>query len=88
MRVSVRIVGRDYALRGDASAEHLRRVAAEVDRRITELMARQARLGIVEATVLASLNLCEELFRLQGEYRRLLELTDREMRSRRGRREG
>ena len=59
--VRVSIVGEEYAIRSEASAEHTRAVAEYVDRAIRKVMAG----GIVEtrkAAILAALQITDELF--------------------------
>jgi cell division protein ZapA len=62
--VKVQIVGEEYALRTDATAEHTRQVADYVDRAIRSVMEG----GVVEtrkAAILVALQVADELLRLR-----------------------
>ncbi|MFZ5898773.1 MAG: cell division protein ZapA [Bacillota bacterium] len=77
-RVEVEIGGEIYVLRGDAPAEHIIKVANEVDRRIRELIDRNPRLTLTKAAVLASLNIADELYKLQESYESLVRVIETE----------
>ena len=55
-KTTVRVAGKDYALVSTDSPEHLNRVAAYVDRQMTETM-RSGRIPANTAAVLTALNL-------------------------------
>lgn len=75
--VKVRIVGDEYSIRTDQSAEHTKAVAEHVDRTIRAIMD----AGVNEtskAAILAALQITDELFKekqgsdeLEGEIRQL-----------------
>lgn len=69
-KVTVRVAGREYTLVSADSVEHLSRVAAYVDRQITEMQF-AARTSKENAAVLAALNLADELMKAQDENARL-----------------
>ena len=69
-KTTVRVAGKDYTLVSSDSPEHLSRVAAYVDRRITET-AFAARMSKESVAVLVSLNLADELMKAQDENSRL-----------------
>ncbi len=75
-RVRVRIAGDEYVLRGSASPEHLQRLSAELDRRLSEILKRHPGLLPHQAAVLCALQLLEELEQARLENRELLELLD------------
>ena len=64
-KTTVRVAGKDYALVSTDSPEHLNRVAAYVDRQMTETM----RSGRIPANT--ALNLADDLMRAQDEVNRL-----------------
>lgn len=67
--VKVRIVGEEYTLRTDASAEHTRAVAEHVDKTIRAVLASGATVETHKAAILAALQITDELLkeRLAGE---------------------
>ncbi|MDD6050332.1 MAG: cell division protein ZapA [Clostridiales bacterium] len=67
---TVRVAGKEYTLVSSDSPEHLSRVAAYVDRRITET-AYATRLGKESVAVLVSLNITDELMKAHDENARL-----------------
>ena len=69
-KTTVRVAGKEYALVSSDSPEHLSRVAAYVDRRITETIF-ATRMNKENAAVLVSLNLVDELMKAQDENARL-----------------
>ena len=69
-KTTVRVAGKDYALVSTDSPEHLNRVAAYVDRQMTETM-RSGRIPANTAAVLTALNLADDLMRAQDEVNRL-----------------
>lgn len=76
--VRVRIVGEEYTLRTDATAEHTHAVAEHVDRTIRAILAAGVTLETQKAAILAALQITDELLReraatsaLAGEIRQL-----------------
>ncbi len=69
-KTTVRVAGREYTLVSADSPDHLTRVAAYVDRRITET-AYAARMNKESAAVLVSLNIADELMKAHDENARL-----------------
>lgn len=69
-RITVRVAGKEYTLVSSDGAEHLSRVAAYVDRQITETQF-AARTSKENAAVLAALNLADELMKARDENARL-----------------
>lgn len=69
-RVTVRVAGRDYTLLSTDTPEYLQRVAAYVDRKLTENAA-AARVPVANAAVLTAIELGDELMRAQDENQRL-----------------
>ena len=61
--VRVTIVGEEYAIRSDASAEHTRAVAAYVDKAIKQVMHSSTMVESHKAAILAALQITDELFR-------------------------
>lgn len=69
-KTTVRVAGKEYALVSSDSPEHLSRVAAYVDRRITET-AFATRMNKENVAVLVSLNIADELMKAHDENARL-----------------
>lgn len=76
--VKVRIMGDEYSIRTDASAEHTRAVADHVDRTIRAIVDGGAINETQKAAILAALQITDDLFKereaaaaLTGELRQL-----------------
>lgn len=61
--VRVTIMGEEYAIRSDASAEHTRRVAEYVDKAIRQVMNSGTLIETHKAAILAALQITDELFK-------------------------
>ncbi len=69
-KVVVRLMGRDYTLLSDQSAESVQRVARYVDRKMREV-SMTTRAGDTMVPTLTAMTLADELFRAQDENVRL-----------------
>ena len=69
-RITVRVAGKEYALVSADSPEHMTRVAAYVDRQITETVF-ATRMPKETVTVLVAMNVTDELMKAQAENSRL-----------------
>ncbi|MBQ8311902.1 MAG: cell division protein ZapA [Clostridia bacterium] len=69
-KTTVRVAGRDYTLVSSDAPEYIARVAAYVDRKITET-ALATRMNVDKAAVLVSLNIADELMKAHDENSRL-----------------
>lgn len=67
---TVRVAGKEYTLVSTDGAEHLERVAAYVDRRITETIY-ATRMTRENVAVLTAMNIADELLKAQDENARL-----------------
>ncbi len=63
-KVKVRIAGEDFVIMAAESDEYIRRVASYVDAKVAAINA-SARVPLMDAVVLASCNLTDELFKSQ-----------------------
>jgi len=77
-RVTVKIFGEEYVLRGDAKPAYMERLADMVDRRMNEIAKRHPRLGITRIAVLTAINLADELTKLEEQYQRVLGMLEKE----------
>ncbi|MBA3918067.1 MAG: hypothetical protein C0516_05715 [Gemmatimonas sp.] len=64
--VKVRIMGDEYTLRTEASAEHTKAVAEHVDRTIRAVMSGSSTVETQKAAILAALQITDDLFRERG----------------------
>jgi cell division protein ZapA len=67
-RPAVRVVifGNEYTIRGEANAEYIRELSQYVDGKMQEI-ARNANLSIpLKVSILAAINLADEIFRLRA----------------------
>lgn len=64
----VHILGQKYILKGDASVDRIKQLADFVDKHIKEVYARSTNITPLKATILASLNIADELHRIKNEY--------------------
>lgn len=63
MVVRVRIIGEEYTLRTEASAEHTEAVANHVDQTIRAILSGGPTIETHKAAILAALQITDELFR-------------------------
>jgi cell division protein ZapA len=65
--VEVYILGQRYTIKGEASEEHIRKLAAFVDSKLKEVHNSSPNISPVKASILAALNIADELFKLKNE---------------------
>ena len=70
IRTTIRIAGKDYNIAGYDPEEHVQRVAAYVDRRMSELSA-ATRLPPAQLAVLTAVNAVDDTIKSRDEIRRL-----------------
>lgn len=73
-KVTVEIFGESYALKGDAEAERIFRIAELVDRRMKNIAKGNPRLSPAKISVLAALNLADDYLRLEQDYQQLIKM--------------
>ena len=61
-KVTVNINGMNYNLKGDKDEKYLQGVANFVDGRVKEITSKKANLSTTAATVLAAVNIADELY--------------------------
>lgn len=83
-RVTVEIFGEQYVVKGEGREERIRRVAADVDRRMREIARNHPLLDRSRTAVLTALNLADELARLQEQHERVLQMLEKEWEARHG----
>lgn len=62
--VTVKINGSEYNLKGEEREEYLHKVASHVDKKIIEVLSKNKRLSISDASVLAAINIVDEKFKV------------------------
>lgn len=75
VKTTIRLLGNDYTITSSDSEEYVHRVAFYVDKKLSEIAARNSRLSTNMAAVLASVNIADELFKLKD----VLEAKEREI---------
>lgn len=71
-RLSVRIMGDEYVIRGQDASDDLAAVAASVESRLREVSEAHPKLAKTQQAVLVALRLAEELCRLRREHDEVL----------------
>ena len=68
--ISVTILGERYTIRAAEGAEYVQKVAQYVEDKLSEVVKGSPSLPSSKAVVLASLNIADELFKLEAERKR------------------
>lgn len=71
--ITVKINGMEYNIRGEENDAYLHMVASFVDKKISDLLESNSRIGRADATILAALNLGDEVFKKKELYERATE---------------
>ncbi|MDR5586719.1 MULTISPECIES: cell division protein ZapA [Clostridium] len=69
IKVTVNINGMDYNLKGDKNEQYLVDLADFVDSKVKEIMSKNSRLSTSAATVLAAVNIADELYECDSNLR-------------------
>jgi cell division protein ZapA len=69
--IEVYILGQRYTIKGDAPEEYIRKLASFVDEKLREVYTSSPNITPVKASILAALNISDELFRLKSEQEEL-----------------
>ena len=65
--IDVYILGQKYTVKGDATEEHIQKIAAFVDAKIKEVYNTAPNVAPLKASILAALNIADELYRFKIE---------------------
>jgi cell division protein ZapA len=68
--VEINILGQKYTIKGDAPEEYIKKLAAYVDEKLKEIHAGNPNITPIKASILASLNIADELHRLREDHDR------------------
>ena len=71
IKVVVKINGKDYTLMGRENEGYLKEVAEYFDGKIAEVKSKNQLLSLVDATVLAGINISDELYKVDSEITRI-----------------
>lgn len=71
--ITVKINGMEYNLRGEENNEYLQMVAQYVDNKINSLMIKNTKISRPDATILAAINLGDEVFKHKEAFERINE---------------
>ncbi len=83
-RVTVEIFGEEYTVKGSENPEYIQMLASYVDRRMKMIQQRNPNLSNTKLAVLTSLNLADELNKLQEDYDELVKTLEEEKKNRMG----
>lgn len=67
----VYILGQKYIVKGDATEEHIKKLAAYVNEKLKEVYDSSPNITPVKASILAAINIADELHRLKDEQENL-----------------
>ncbi len=67
----VYILGQKYTIKGDAPEEYIKELATFVDKKLKEIYSVSPNITPVKASILAALDIADELFRLRNEQEEL-----------------
>jgi cell division protein ZapA len=73
-RVTVKIMGDEYVIRGTDNLEYIRRIVSYVEGIIEGIEDNQSKLNKCQIAVLAALKIADELYKLRQEYQYLDDL--------------
>ncbi|MDH7578407.1 MAG: cell division protein ZapA [Bacillota bacterium] len=77
-RVTVKIYGEEYVIKGYAQPEYIEGIAAYVDKKMRLIGQKNPHLAVSKVAVLAALNIADELTKLQEDYDSLVRLLEEE----------
>lgn len=78
MQVRITIRGREYTVRGDEHSDDLQRLAADLDRRMTETAERTRSFDEYTIAMLTALNIASELHQFKAQVAARLDEIDRD----------
>ena len=67
-RVTLNVAGQEFRLAGGDSEEYMRQLASEVNARIDEVQQQYPQMSTTRCTLLAMLNMADELKKLHSRY--------------------
>lgn len=83
-KVTVNIYNEEYVVKGTENPDYIEMLASYVDRRMRMIQQRNPNLSTTKVAVLTSLNLADELNKLQEDYDELVKTLEEERKNRMG----
>lgn len=83
-KVTVEIFNEEYVVKGSENPDYIIMLASYVDRRMKMIQQRNPNLSTTKVAVLTSLNLADELNKLQEDYDELIKTMEEEKKNRMG----
>ncbi len=77
-KVTVKIYGEDYVVKGYAKPGYIEGIGAYVDKKMRLIGQKNPHLSLTKVAVLAALNIADELYKLQEDYDSLAKLLEEE----------
>lgn len=74
--VEVYILGQKYNVKGDAPEEYIRKLAFYVDEKLKEVHSSIPNITPVKASILAALNIADELFKMKNDQEEMTKLIE------------
>ncbi len=68
--VEISILGQKYTIKGDAHEDYIKNLAAYVEEKLQEIHAGNPNITPLKASILASLNIADELHKLREDHNR------------------
>jgi len=81
VQVKINIRGRQYTVRGDETGEDIKKLAADIDARMTEVASRTRSFDEYTVAMLTALNLASELAQLRTQVSSQIQEFDRDIAS-------
>ena len=75
-RVQVEIYNDQYTIKGSSDDKHIKQVANYVDKKMNYIGQRNPQLSAKQIAVLTALNIADELFKLQNDYDKLVQVLE------------
>lgn len=83
-KVSVNIFDEEYVVKGEENPQYIQMLASYVDRQMRSIYKRNTNLTVSKIAVLTSLNLADELNKLQEEYDEISKALEEEKKKKMG----
>ncbi|MGE5544597.1 MAG: cell division protein ZapA [Bacillota bacterium] len=80
VKVTAEIFGEEYVIKGSEEPDYIQLLADKVDQKMRELYQKCPNLSVSRLAILASINLADELCKLQEDYDQLVHLLEEKKR--------
>lgn len=74
--VQVEIYNDTYNIKGNCDEKHILQIADYVDKKMNHIGQRNPHLSLKQIAVLTSINIADELFKLQNDYDKLVQVLE------------